>query len=219
MADTLRDDLRKAYDAGAMSRARSDFPQWKRSERAGFLSHLRSCEPDRLLEIGAGTGRDGRFFEDAGCEVTCVDLSPAMIRLCHDKGLTALVMDVADLSFQDASFDAVYSFNSLLHLPRTELPAVLMEIRRVLVPGGLFYFGTYGGFDHEGIFEEDDHSPRRFFSFYEDEHLQRVVGKAFEVLEFRSFVPDEDTSQIHFQSLLLQRPAKIRLAPTGRCAS
>ena len=209
MTDKLRDDLRQAYDAGAMSRENSNLPKWKHSERTGFLSHLRTRGLDRLLEIGAGTGRDGRFFEDAGCEVTCIDLSPAMIQLCRDKGLTALVMDVADLSFQDASFDAVYSFNSLLHLPKTELPAVLMEIRRVLVPGGLFYFGTYGGFDHEGIFEEDDHAPRRFFSFYEDEHLQRVVGEAFEVLEFRSQTVPGDTSRILFQSILLQRPVEV----------
>ena len=206
MADTLRDDLREAYDTGAMSRDRSDLPQWKRSERAGFLSHLRSNEMKHLLEIGAGTGRDGSYFANAGCEVTCVDLSPAMIRLCHDKGLTALVMDVANLSFQDASFDAVYSFNSLLHLPKMELPAVLMEIRRVLVPGGLFYFGTYGGHDHEGIYEKDDHTPQRFFSFYEDAQLQRVVGQAFEIISFQSLQISENPKKLRFQSLLLQSP-------------
>jgi len=208
MTDTLRDNLREAYDAGALSRDCSNLPQWKRSERKGFLSHLRSNGLKHLLEIGAGTGRDGSYFANAGCKVTCVDLSQAMIRLCHDKGLTALVMDVADLLFQEASFDAVYSFNSLLHLPRTELPAVLMEIRRVLVPGGLFYFGTYGGHDHEGIYEKDEHTPQRFFSFYEDEHLQRVVREAFDVLEFRSIVTPGDTPQIHFQSILLQRPVE-----------
>ena len=206
MTDERREDLRQAYNAGALSRDRSDLPQWKRSERAGFLSHLRSNELERLLEIGAGTGRDGRFFANAGCKVTCIDLSPTMIQLCRDKGLEALVMDVAKLSFVDASFDAVFSFNSLLHLPKAELPAVLREIRRVLVPGGLFYFGTYGGQDHEGIYEKDDHTPRRFFSFYEDEHLQRVVGEAFTVLEFRPVVTPEDAPQIHFQSLLLQSP-------------
>ena len=205
MADTLRDDLRQAYDADALSRDCSDLPQWKRSEREGFLSHLRSNGLKHLLEIGAGTGRDGRYFADAGCKVTCIDLSPAMIRLCHDKGLQALVMDAAELSFQDASFDAVYSFNSLLHLPKSELPTVLMNIRSVLVPDGLFYFGTYGGHDHEGIYEKDDHTPQRFFSFYGDEHLQRVVGEAFDVLEFRSIVTPGDTAQIHFQSSLLQR--------------
>ena len=125
-----------------------------------------------------------------------------MIQLCRDKGLTALVMDVAELSFVDGSFDAVYSFNSLLHLPKAELPAVLREIRRVLVPGGLFYFGTYGGHDHEGIYEKDDHTPRRFFSFYENEHLQRVVGEAFTVLEFHGYGTDTERTRTRLHAFL-----------------
>jgi SAM-dependent methyltransferase len=203
MTDKLRDALRQAYDAGALSRNQSPFPEWKSSERAGFLSHLQAKGLTRLLEVGAGTGRDSRFFADEGCTVTCIDLSPAMVQLCRDKGLVAHVMDVADLSFSAASFDAVYSFNSLLHLPRTELPVVLRDIHSILVPGGLFYFGTYGGHDHEGIYEDDDHTPPRFFSFYDDEQLQRVATQSFEILSFQSL---ELPEKLRFQSLLLQHP-------------
>ena len=208
MIDKLREALRQAYDSNAHARDRADLPQWKHIERSLFLSHLRTNGLTRILEVGAGTGRDSLYFSEAGCEVTCIDLSPVMVRLCLDKGLTALVMDVADLSFTDASFDAVYSFNSLLHLPKTELPAVLREIRRVLVPGGLFYFGTYGGYDHEGLFEADDHTPRRFFSFYPDALLQHVVGEAFQVLDFRSLAVSGNDPRIRFQSLLLQHPVE-----------
>ena len=206
MTDPLRDRLRRAYDDGAKARNRSALPQWKICERASFLSQLQANGLTRLLEAGAGTGRDGRFFADAGCAVTCIDLSPAMVQLCRDKELTALVLDVANLAFANDSFDAVYSLNSLLHLPKTELPDVLQEIRRVLKPEGLFYFGTYGGFDHEGIYKEDDHDPSRFFSFYDDEHLKLLVGKSFDVLDFRSINLNERDPRFRFQSLLLQRP-------------
>jgi len=206
MANPLRDRLKQAYDRGAEERDHRVLPQWKIDERSRFLKHLQKDRLVRLLEVGAGVGRDGRFFADRGYEVVCIDLSPEMVRRCWEKGLDAAVMDVAQLALEDASFDAVYAFNSLLHLHKTELPAVLLEIRRVLRPGGLFYFGTYGGFDHEGIFEEDDHSPLRFFSFYEEGHLKRVVGEVFDILEFRSLVTPGDTSQIRFQSMLLQRP-------------
>ena len=205
MTDEIRDSLRQAYDASALTRDRSDLPKWKRAERANFQSHLRTRGMSTLLEIGAGTGRDSHYFSDAGYEVTCIDLSPTMVQLCLEKGLTAMEMDVANLTFSDASFDAVYSFNSLLHLSKAEIPAVLIELQRVLMPGGLFYLGTYGGFDHEGIYEEDDHAPHRFFSFYEDTHIQRVVGKSFNILGFRSLKILGDNPRIHFQSLLLQR--------------
>ncbi len=206
MTDPLRDRLKQAYDHGAEARDRRVLPQWKLNERAGFLTHLRANGLTRLLEVGAGVGRDGRFFADQGCEVTCIDLSPAMVQLCQNKGLRALVMDVANLSFESKSFDAVYSFNSLLHLLKGELPAVLREIRRVLAPGGLFYFGTYGGFDHEGIYKEDDHDPPRFFSFYDDKYLKCVVGEVFDIQEFRSIDMNERDPRFRFQSVLLRRP-------------
>ena len=205
MSDPLRDRLRQAYDNGAEARDRSVLPQWKASERIDFLSQLRANGLTRLLEVGAGTGRDGRFLADEGCMVTCIDLSPEMVQLCRDKGLEALVMDVAELSFADEYFDAVYSFNSLLHLPKDKLPNVLQEIRRVLRHEGLFYLGTYGGFDHEGIYEGDDHDPPRFFSFYDDEQLKCVVGEAFDTLDFRSIDMSEGDPRFRFQSLLLRK--------------
>jgi len=207
MADPLRDRLRQAYDGGAEARDLSPLPDWKVAERARFLCQIQENQLCVLLEVGAGTGRDSRFFADAECVVTCIDLSAEMVRLCRQKGLKALVMDVAKLSFADASFDAVYSFNSLLHLPKDELPGVLQEIRRVLRPEGLFYFGTYGGFDHEGIYQEDDHDPSRFFSFYDDEHLKRLAGEVFEILEFRSMDINDRDPRFRFQSLLLRKPS------------
>ncbi|MCK5248012.1 class I SAM-dependent methyltransferase [Candidatus Bipolaricaulota bacterium] len=207
MTDPLRDRLRQAYDNGAEARDGRVLPQWKASERADFLSQLRANGLTRLLEVGAGTGRDGRFFADEGCNVTCIDLSPEMVRFCRDKGLEALVMDVAELSFEDESFDAVYSFNSLLHLPKDELPGVLQEIRRVLRREGLFYLGTYGGFNHEGIHEGDDHDPPRFFSFYDDEQLKCVVRELFGILDFRSIDMNERDPRFRFQSLLLRKPS------------
>jgi len=134
------------------------------------------------------------------------DLSANMVERCRDKGLDAHVMDVANVSFVDKSFDAVYSFNCLLHLPKDELRSVLLEIRRVLALGDLCYFGTWGGFDHEGVYQEDDHDPQRFFSFYDDEHLKLVVGKSFDMLNFRSLNVDGHDPKFRFQSLLLQKP-------------
>ncbi len=202
----LRDDLSKAYDAGAYSRERSELPLWKQSERALFLRHVKERGLSRILEVGAGTGRDSRFFANAGLEVTCIDLSKAMVALCRDKGLNATVMDVCDLTFVDASFDAVYAFNSLLHLTKDELPDALREIHRVLRPGGLFYFGTYGGSDYDGVLEDDDHIPRRFFSFYEDEHILKVTQAVFECVSFQVIEVPESHNRFAFQSMLLQRP-------------
>jgi methylase of polypeptide subunit release factors len=50
---------------------------WKVAERQQFLSLLQREGKTRLLEIGAGPGADGLFFQNNSLEVICTDLSPA----------------------------------------------------------------------------------------------------------------------------------------------
>ncbi len=85
-----------------------------------------------------------------------------MVALCVQKGLNALVMDSSDLRFPEASFDAVYAMNSLLHLPKAELPAVLRRIDGLLKPGGVFL--ALRGYESEASGRRILR-PQRFFRF------------------------------------------------------
>jgi SAM-dependent methyltransferase len=201
----LRTNLILSYNRQAEQRDQSEIEDWKVIERAAFLALLQSERKQSLLEIGAGHGRDGKFFQENGFQVTCIDLSPEMVKLCQQKGLNARVIDMVDLDFADNSFDAVYSLNSILHLPKKELPTVLDNIRRVLKTNGLFFLGVYGGYDFEGIWEKDSYNPKRFFSLYSDEKLKRAVTESFELLSFKEVSLGEE--KIHFQSLTLRKSA------------
>ena len=207
MASSFRDNLRLTYDRQAAARDAGLIQDWKVAERADFLALLQKEHKGNLLEIGAGPGRDGRFFQDNGLEVTCIDLSPEMVRLCREKGLTARVMDVAELDFPPGSFDAVYAMNSLLHLSKAELPGVLAKISAVLRPAGLFYLGVWGGYDFEGVWEQDDYDPKRFYSYFSDESLKRTVSATFDVVAFRN-VDVGRAFGLHFQSLVLRKRAE-----------
>jgi SAM-dependent methyltransferase len=204
MDRTIRHNLTEAYNAEARQRDASDIQPWKVEERAGFLVLLKKEHKQSLLEIGSGPGRDGKFFKDEGFDVTCIDLSTEMVNLCRLKGLKAQVMDAADLQFPVSSFDAVYALNSLLHLAKVELPRVLDNISSVLKSSGLFYFGVYGGYDFEGVRENDRCTPKRFFSFYTDNGLKQTVSKTFEIVHFETITLD-NKEQLHFQSLILRK--------------
>lgn len=201
----LRNDLREAYNRNALERESYAIADWKIRVRQDFLTILQAEEKLTLLELGAGPGRDARFLQDNGLQVTCVDLSPEMVELCQQKGLSAQVMDFGNLRFAPESFEAVYALNCLLHLPKHELPLVLRSINTILKPTGLFYLGVYGGFDHEGIWQDDTYEPKRFFSFFTDEHLQQVAAEVFAVLSFQSILSGEESSSLHFQSLMLRK--------------
>jgi len=199
----LKANLITAYDRRAEERNKDGIEDWKAAERAHFLSLLRQENKQGLLEIGAGHGRDSLFFQEQGITVTCIDLSPEMVRLCQQKGLTAFAIDMVNLEFEQSSFDAVFALNSFLHLPKSEFPLVLKNIRKVLRSGGLFYLGMYGGMDFEGIWEDDFYTPKRFFSFHTDEGLKDILSDNFEILYFKNIHLGEDRKP--FQSTILRK--------------
>ena len=206
MKDNLREGLREAYGRRAKERDGRAVQPWKDAERRRFLELLREEGKGTLLELGAGPGKDGGFFRDHGLDVVCTDLSPEMVALCEGKNLTAYVMDLSDLTFPSATFDAVYALNCLLHLPGRELPQTLRGIRGVLKPGGLFYLGVYGGREHEGVWEDDPYEPKRFFSFHTDERLREIVAGVFEILSFNRLPLDaEKGAGLCFQALILRK--------------
>ncbi len=198
-------NLRQTYDNSATHRDNAEIEPWKRAERDHYLSLCQQRGAKTLLEIGAGPGHTSRYFQDNGLEVICIDLSPAMVALCREKGLMAQTMDVLALDFPPASFDAIFTLNSLLHIPKRRLPLALGNIHTVLKPDGLFYLGVYGGYDSEEIWEDDPLEPKRFFSFHTDEHLQQAVSDTFDILMFKCIPFREPDSPIHFQSLVLRR--------------
>jgi len=201
----LKSNLVNAYNQQAEQRNKSEIDEWKTAERGHFLSLLQEENKQKLLEIGAGHGRDSLFFQDQGLQVTCIDLSPKMVELCQQKGLDAHVMDMVCLDFRHNSFDAVYALNCFLHLPKDEFPVALENVRHVLHPTGLFYLGLYGGMDFAGPWERDTYTPKRFFSFHSDENLKRILAEMFEVLYFKRIEFGED--QLSFQSTILRKRA------------
>jgi len=203
-SNPFKNNLIESYNKYAQERDTYKKEAWKIEERANFLALLQSKDKHSLLEMGAGPGHDSKFFQDMGLDVTCIDLSPEMIKLCQQKGLSAQVMDMTDLNFHPESFDAVYALNSLLHVPKAEFRIVMENVNKVLKPSGLFYLGVYGSTDEsEGVWEQDSYNPKRFFSFYTDDGIQKTTSDVFELLYFKH-IPVEG-SRTHFQSLILEK--------------
>jgi ubiquinone/menaquinone biosynthesis C-methylase UbiE len=129
-------------------------PGWDDRTGAGLVEHLTplaaavtriSPEPERVLDIGTGTGAAALFlareFPRAG--VRGVDISEEMIREAQGKvgldpdGRVAFrVADAASLPYGDESFDLVAQLN---------MPVFFGEIERVLRPGGSAIVATSWG--------------------------------------------------------------------------
>ncbi len=206
MYEKVIGDLRHAYDLSASERQQSTVSEWKLRERQDFLDLLKLENKVTLLEIGAGAGKDSKFFQDNGMQVVSTDLSPEMVKLCREKGLEAYEMDFKNLAFPDENFDALYALSCLLHVPKKDLPVILNTLKKLLKPAGLFFMSVYGGPVTEGVWEKDYHQPPRFFSTYADDQLLSVVTRDFELDDFKTILlPAEADSDLHAQRLILRK--------------
>lgn len=98
-----------------------------------------------VLDIGCGTGGPAIVLaRDCGARVTAVDVEPQLLerarRFADVAGLAGRIefrlVEPGPLPFEAARFDAVFSKDSLIHIP--DKPALYREILRVLKPGGVF---------------------------------------------------------------------------------
>ena len=203
MEDTqVKHILKTSYDQQAQLRNQSKVESWKVAEMAKFLAHVQPSAT--VVDLGSGPGHQAEYLQQHGCEMTCIDLSAEMVNICRQKGLKAEAMDFYALALTPASFDAVWTMNALLHVPKASLRLVLEQIEQVLKPGGLLYMGLYGGYASEGIWEEDNYKPQRFFAFYEDAHIQRLVSEVFDIEHF-AIVPMGDGMKLHYQSIIARK--------------
>lgn len=206
MADFQNDpfpDLIRAYDRSVEYRESAPVSSWKKDLRQQFLAALQREGRTSLIDIGAGTGVHGLFFQSQGIEVSCIDLSPALVEHCRGKGLSSQVLSVLDLAGVNQVFGAGFAMNSLLHIPSGLLPKALSNIAAVLARDGLFYWGQYGGEYREGVYQDDQYEPKRFFSLLDDDQIKTFASVNFTIEEFAR-VQLGDESSLHFQSMLLR---------------
>jgi SAM-dependent methyltransferase len=102
----------------------------------------------RVLDLGAGTGRIGGAFVEAGDAYIGVDLSLPMLRQFRASGADLVQAAGEQLPFQDSVFDVALLMHILSGLP--DRRRVLEEVRRVLKPGGVAIVGQTVG-DELGI--------------------------------------------------------------------
>jgi SAM-dependent methyltransferase len=81
----------------------------------------------KVLEVGAGSG----LLQDIVEDYTALEISRSVRRFFHKPFVEA---SATNMPFPDNTFDAIWSFRVLEHIPNPE--RALLEMRRVVKPGG-----------------------------------------------------------------------------------
>jgi SAM-dependent methyltransferase len=107
-----------------------------------FLNQLRSAEVERIaaylpsgarvLEIGAGTGRQAADLQSRGFHIEAIEIQAS--NYAQDRLFPIVDYDGRHIPFPDATFDVILSSNVLEHV--VDLQQLHAEIHRTLRPGG-----------------------------------------------------------------------------------
>jgi SAM-dependent methyltransferase len=159
-------------------------------------NYIKENNSKKILDLGAGHGRDTLFFASNGIEVDALDYSVTAIKILDKMAkekrlpIKAQIFDVNNqLPFPDGYFDAVYSHMLLnMRFSSHELHSIFSEIRRVLESKGLNFFSVRNNNDKsyrkglevdKGIYDINGFQVR-FFTGEEIRDLVKQEG--FEIL-------------------------------------
>ena len=109
-------------------------------ERSADLVRTYAADSE-VLEVGCGTGLILNRVAPIARRAVGLDLSPGMLQVARARGLDVIEGTATQLPFEDATFDLVYSFKVLAHVP--DLAQAFTEMARVVRPGGRLVLEFY----------------------------------------------------------------------------
>lgn len=143
-----------------------------------FLTHVKDA--GCIIDIGAGSGRDLKFFSDKGYMAEGIDASEKLCVLAREHSKCQVYCVKIQDWVPEKKYDGIWANASLVHLTCSEIEDFFGKLDDVLNDNGVAYLsfkqGVKTGFDEKG----------RFFSDFSEEKVQQLIGKstAIELIDF-----------------------------------
>lgn len=142
-----------------------------------FLLSRLDVKGKRVLEVGAGTGRDSLALAKRGAHVVTIDYSDQSLRIIRDVAgaeLGIVCGDALSLPFADGSFDIVFHQGLLEHFRRPI--DLLRENHRVLRPGGYLLVDVPQRWHYYTLMKHALMAVNRWFAGWETEFSARELS-------------------------------------------
>jgi len=159
--------------------------EWRQNGETKVCDRYTSVLLDELspgaevLDLGCGAGVPTTRDLARRYKVTGVDISARQIALArqHVPGAQFIQADMTQLDLPPASFDAVASFYSVIHVPREEQPKLLRNVATWLRPGALLVV-TMGTRSAKADYEDDFLGAPMYWSSFDGSTNRRLVEEA-----------------------------------------
>lgn len=176
---------------------------WRAAEFAYVARMLNVPQRSRVLDLGSPKDLALLFAREREYSVTAVDILEDAVEVCKQFAAAqkidgegpgrvfAEVQDGRALSYEDNTFDAVFSVSVIEHIPNADDTTAMQELIRVVKPGGLVvitvpYDTVYRETFLDGpVYERDDPGKNFFERHYDAETLaaRLITPVAAEVVD------------------------------------
>lgn len=145
-----------SYDRAAHEYARRSFHELKfKPLDCEVLNLFAQRVEGPVCDLGCGPGQVARYLTDRGVQVMGMDISSGMLAQARklSPDITFQRGDMFALPVMDECWGGIAAFYSVIHSAREQVPALLLEWKRVLRPGGWlvlsFHLGMGVGWAHQ----------------------------------------------------------------------
>jgi SAM-dependent methyltransferase len=179
------------YDASAEAFEEATRTHDVSQNYAALLEAIEEPPPFTLLDFGCGPGRDLAYFRSLGHEAVGLDGAKQFVEMARAAtGCEVIHQDFLHLSLPRGRFHGVFANASLFHVPKQELPRVLLTLRDALLPRGVLFSSNPRGEDREG------YNGERYGSYHSLETWRALVeGAGFELLSHYYRPPGKPRSE------------------------
>jgi SAM-dependent methyltransferase len=161
-----------------------------------------------LLDWGCGCGRiAGHFLRELPQADVCgCDIDAEAVSWCNENlgvGAFSPISPWPPTPYPDDYFDVVVGYSVFTHLTRDAQQQWLKEIRRILVPGGLFLASVHGDFAALFSFQDKakDLMDDGFYDDVKDKRLEGIAPEDYYRATFQTRAYTEREWSSHFRIL------------------
>jgi len=157
--------------------------------RAPYRNRVVSGATGRVLEVGIGSGLNLPFYGDKVAQIIGLEPSPTLLGMANEAARKSqiplrLVEGTAEaIPIENQSVDAVVTTWTMCSIP--QIQSALLEMRRVLRPGGRLLFIEHGRAPEPGVRWWQDHLTPAWKHLSGGCHLNRAIEELIENAGFR----------------------------------
>ncbi len=141
----------------------------------------------RILEVGAGGGRDARELIKLGYTYIGIDISEPLLVIARKNcpGAEFINMSLYDLHFPE-KFDGFWASAVLLHIPKKRINNVLQKLKSAQKKGAIGFISIKDGQGEEVTSKEiNGLNGKRFFAYWSKNEFSEILDRnGFGILHY-----------------------------------